>query len=234
MQTYRVSKAGRIRAVVLLITIATIALYAAQKAWGLWRSPARSSDLALVGLDVNTLVPAGLLTMVALAAIPVGWYIVVELLTVVRLDENGMLFQAPSFRVFYRWDEIESLDVITGPVEDAATALQVETQPALLAPEIVSNGQNVVEPAVIDPVETYLSAADLRENKVARRRNRAASKVQLATIRGRAIGNDGAPLKRWVRWLYPQARRPDRLLLYPALENRTALLAQVEAFLQLA
>ncbi len=234
MQTYHVSKAGRIRAAVLLVTIAAVALYAAQKAWGLWRSPTRSSDLTLGGLDVNTFVPAGLLTLVALAAIPVGWYIVVELLTLVRLDENGMLFQAPGFRVFYRWDEIESLDVITGPVEDAATALQVETQPAVLEPEMVPNGQDVVEPVVIDPVETYLSEADLREDKVARLRNRAARKVQLTAIRGRAIGNDGAPLKPWVRLLYPQARRPDRLLLYPALENRTALLSQVEAFLQRA
>jgi hypothetical protein len=34
-----------------------------------------------------------------------------------------------------------------------------------------------------------------------------------------------------VRLLYPQARYPDRLLLYPSLEERPALVAEIERHL---
>lgn len=230
MKKYRVLQAGRTRTIILIVTVLAIALYAAQKAWGLWRASGRNSDPVLLGLDLDKVVPAGLLTVLALAAIPAIWYLVVELLTVIEFDENGLLVKAPSFRIFYRWDEIRALDVITGPVEDAATCLQVETRPDDSV-QAVQSENDIQANKPVDPVETYLSEADLREDKKARQRTNAARKAQLILIQQRAIRPDGTQLKPWVRLLYPQARRPDRLLLYPSLENRTAILVEIEAFL---
>ena len=233
-QQYNVSKASRIKAAILFVTIAVIAVYAAQKAWGLWHTPGRDFDLTLFGLDMDNIVPAILLSVVAIAAIPAIWYIVVELVTTVKMDEAGILLKAPGYRIYYRWDEIKDFHVISGPVEDAATTLQVET---LTTDDLENQKYNLQTEdelslqTEIDPVEPFLSEADLRENKKVRQRNKIVREAQLALIKRRAVSNDGSQLKWWVRLLYPQALRPDRLLLYPALDNRTALLAQIERFL---
>lgn len=228
MKQYRVSKAGRVRTAIVLVTLVAIALYAAQKAWGLWRAPQSLSDPYLFGLDLDKFVPAGLLTLIALTAVVVMWFLLVELLTEVQLNENGILFKTPGFRIFYRWDEIEALDVVVGPVEDAPTCLQVATETPATSSQPIADTSDAV---ATDTVENYLSEADLREDKEARQRVVSARKAQLTLLRSRATRADGTQLKAWQRLLYPQARRPDRLLLYPSLENRTALLAQIEAYL---
>jgi hypothetical protein len=102
MQEFRVSAAGRNKAVLLVITLGVVALYAAQKAWGLWHVPVRDSDPTFFSIDLAKVMPAGLLTLVVLAAVATGWFIVVELLVVVALDETGICFKAPGLYINYR------------------------------------------------------------------------------------------------------------------------------------
>lgn len=234
MKTYHVSTLGRIRAAILLITLAALAFYAGRKAWGLWRGlTAKPSDVFLFNLNLNTTVPAFLLTLVALAAIPVGWYLLIELMTVVRLNESGILLTAPGYRLFYRWNEVTALDVISGPAEDAAVCLRVETASAETEPAeaIPTRTADIAGPEANDEIAPYLSEADLREDKTARQRVRATRRQEALKIRARATRPDGRGLPSWMRWLYPQVRQPDRLLLYPALEDRTLLLAEIEGHL---
>ena len=58
-----------------------------------------------------------------------------------------------------------------------------------------------------------------------------ARRQEALKLRARATRPDGRGLPAWIRWLYPQVRQPDRLLLYPALEDRTLLLAEIEGHL---
>jgi hypothetical protein len=229
MKTYHVSKAGRFRAAILLITLAVLALYSGRKAWGLWRGiSAKPSDVFLFNLNLNTTVPALLLTLVTLAALAVIWYLVVELLTVVRLNESGLLITAPGYRLFYRWNEVVTLDVITGPVEDAPVCLRVETAVEEAQPE--TEATPVADDSA-DEIAPYLSEADLREDKTARQRARELRRKATARVQARATRPDGRALPGWMRLLYPQVRQPDRLLLYPALEDRVLLLAEIESHL---
>lgn len=226
MKTYRVTNLGRFRAAILLTTLAVLGLYAGRKAWGLWRGlTAKPYDAFLFNLDLNTTVPAALLTLIALACFAVGWYLLVELLTVVTLSDGGLQVRAPGYRLFYRWPEITALDVVNGPVEDATVCLRVETD-VTTAPASAP-----AEPEIHDEIAPFLSEADLREDKAARSRARAVRRRQLALLQSRAILPDGRPLPAWMRLLYPQTRHPDRLLFYPALENRTLLLAEIEGHL---
>lgn len=228
MKAYCVSRIGRIRAAILLVTLAVIVLYAGRKALGLYSGiTAKASDVFLFNLNLNTTVPAILLTLVALSALAVGWYLLVELITKVELTEGGLLIHAPGYRIFYRWSEVAALDVLNGPVEDAAVCLRIET--ANQTEDEEGADQTELEPD--DEIAPYLSEAVLREDKAAHQRIRAARRQQLALIQARATRHDGRALPSWVRLLYPQARRPDRILLYPGIEDRTLLLTEIESHL---
>ncbi|MEI6047005.1 MAG: hypothetical protein WCS37_21870, partial [Chloroflexota bacterium] len=174
MKTYRVSTFGRFRAAILLLALAALAFYTGRKAWGLWQGlTAKPSDAFLFNFNLNTTVPAFLLSLVALSSLAVAWYLLVELLTEVRLSESGLLVTAPGYRLFYRWGEMKALDVINGPVEDAAVCLRVEmeTAPDLAVAEVLP------ETKPNDEIAAYLSEADLRKDKVARQRVRAARRL---------------------------------------------------------
>ena len=233
MKTYRVSRMGRIRTAILILMLLAVAVYAGRKAWGLWRGlTAKPSDVFLFNLNLNTTVPAVLLTLLTLAAVTVIWYLVLELLSQVDLSENGILLHAPGYRLFYRWNEITALDVISGPAEDAAVCLRVETETQVQNDPATSVAETVadLEPSP-DEIAPYLTAADLRKDKTAQKRARTARQQTFARLRARATRPDGRGLPVWLHLLYPQARHPDRLLLYPALENRTLLLAEIESHL---
>jgi hypothetical protein len=220
---------GRVRAAILLLALVAIAFYAGRKAWGLWRGlTAKPSDVFLFNFNLKTTVPAILLFLVALACLALVWYLLVELLTEVRLSEGGLIVTAPGYRIFYRWNEVMALDVINGPVEDAAVCLRVETITEAAATEAEAA---LPKAKPNDEIAAYLSEADLREDKAARQRAIVARRLEMAQRRARATRPDGRALPIWVRLLYPQARRPDQLLLYPALEDRTLLLAEIESHL---
>src|SRR4051795_12937171 len=103
MKVYRLSRGGRLRAGLLLFTLAVIALYCGRKALGLWGgASAKPSDPNLMGVNFNTTVPAFLLSLVALGCVATAWYVVIEILSEVRLDESGILLYAPGYRLFYR------------------------------------------------------------------------------------------------------------------------------------
>lgn len=229
MKSYHVSTTARIRTALLLLGLLAIGVYAGRKAWGLWSGlSAKPADAFLFNLDLNTTVPAALLTLTALACGPVAWYLLIELLTKVAVSDSGLLVSAPGYRLFYRWNEVATLDVLTGPAEDAAVCLRVETVSE--ATTLPSPAQ--VVPAPKDEIALFLSEADLREDKAARSQARAARSQELARLQSRATRPDGRALPAWMRLLYPQARRPDRLLLYPSLQSRTLLLAEIEQRLE--
>jgi hypothetical protein len=202
---------------------------------GLWGGvSAKPSDPHLFGVNLNTTVPAFFLTLIALGCVATAWYVVVEMLSEVRLDESGILLHAPGYRLFYRWNEISAIDVLHEPEEDAPAALRVSL-PANAEGSAVS-GAALDETALEDNEEpddiaAFLSEADLRENRQLRRRQRQARRRQFAAIRARCTRPDGRELAPWLRLLYPQAWRPDRLLLYPTLEERPALIAEIEQHL---
>lgn len=226
MKTYRISKAGRIRAGLLLVVLAVIFLYTGRKAIGLWSGiTAKPTDPLLFNLNLNTTVPAFFLTLLALGCLGVAWYVVVEMLSEVRVDESGILVFAPGYRLFYRWNEITSIDVLHEPEEDTAACLRVETSAS--APRL-EPAQPETGP---DEIAAYLSEADLREDRATRRRQQQTRRQQVALVRSRATRPDGRPVPVWLRLLYPQARRPDRLLLYPSLDDRAALVSEIEQHL---
>jgi hypothetical protein len=169
-----------------------------------------------------------LLFLVFLAGLAVAWYLLIELLTEVHLSEGGLIVTAPGYRIFYRWNEVAALDVINGPVEDAAVCLRVETTTDAAATEAEAA---LPEAEPDDEIAAYLSEADLRKDKATRQRAVAARRLEMAQRRARATRPDGRVLPIWVRLLYPQARRPDQLLLYPTLEDRTLLLSEIESHL---
>jgi hypothetical protein len=232
MKIYRLSQAGRVRAGLLLATLAVIALYSARKALGLWGgASAKSSDPSLLGLNLNTTAPAFFLSLIALGCLAAAWYVVVEMLSEVRLDDSGILLCAPGYRLFYRWNEISAIDVLQEPEEDAPATLRVVALPS----DAGTGGPGVsLEDADLDideepdDIAVFLSEADLRENRQLRRRKLQARRRHFAAILARATRPDGRALTPWLRLLYPQARRPDRLLLYPTLEDRPALIAEIE------
>ena len=126
MKVYRLSRAGRIRAGLLLLTLAVIALYSGRKALGLWGgASAKPSDPNLMGMNFNTTVPAFFLSLVALGCLATAWYVIIEMLSEVRLDNSGILLYAPGYRLFYRWNEISAIDVLQEPEEDAPATLRV-------------------------------------------------------------------------------------------------------------
>jgi hypothetical protein len=232
MKTYRLSRAGRVRAGLLLATLAVIALYSARKALGLWGGvSAKPSDPTLFGLNLNTTVPAIFLSLIALGCLATAWYVVVEMLSEVRLDDSGILLNAPGYRLFYRWNEISAIDVLQEPEEDAPATLRVASLPS----DSGAAGQGVpLDEADLDvdeepdDIAVFLSEADLRENRQLRRRKLQARRRHFAAVLARATRPDGRALTPWFRVFYPQARRPDRLLLYPTLEDRPALIAEIE------
>lgn len=230
MKTYAVSAGGRVRAGVTLLILVLVFLYSSRKAVGLWGgASAKPSDPQLLGLNLNTTVPAFLLTLVALGCLGVAWYLVVELLSRVRLDEAGIALEAPGYRLFYAWNKITSIDVLVEPEEDAAACLQVEVAGARLP--LAQADLSADDPTDTDEIAVYLSEADLRENRARRRRQLQARRDLAASLQSRATRPDGRPLPLWMRLLYPQTRRPDRLLLYPTLEDRPALIAEIERHL---
>ena len=236
MKVYRVSTAGRIRAAAILATLGLIFAYSGRKAFGLWGGVgAKPSDPQLFNLNLNTTVPAILLTLVALGCAATAWHIVVELVSQVRVDESGILVNAPGYRLFYRWNEVAAVDVLNEPEEDmpAQLRMQVVAPAGALDPSGPAAVGTEDEPTASsdDEVAAFLSEADLRENRAARRRQRQAQHQQLAVVRARAIRPDGRPLPYWLRLLYPQARHPDRILLYPTLEDRPGLIAEIEQHL---
>ncbi len=231
MKTYRVSRAGRWRVEVVLVVLALIFLYSSRKALGLWGgASAKPSDPHLLGLNLNTTLPAFFLSLVALGCLGVAWYLVIELLSEVRVDPSGILVNAPGYRLFYRWNEVVSIDVLSGPEEDTAACLRI----AMAAPEgaaLVEEAPAEQEPVETDQIAVYLSEADLRGDRTVRQRLREVRRQQAAQIRAHVTRPDGRALPLWMRLLYPQARYPDRLLLYPSLEDRPALIAEIEQHL---
>lgn len=232
MKVYRLSRAGRVRAGLLLLALAVIALYSGRKAMGLWSgASAKPSDPNLMGVNLNTTVPAFFLTLLALGCLAVAWYVVVEMLSEIHLDNSGILLHAPGYRLFYRWNEISAIDVLQEPEEDAPAILRVSVPAGTdlpgspPVPPIDLDEDDDEEP---DEVAAFLSEADLRENRQLRRRKAKERRRQFAVMRARCTRPDGRALSPWLRLLYPQARRPDRLLLYPTLEDRPALIAEIE------
>lgn len=235
MKIYRLSRAGRIRAGLLFVTLAVIALYSGRKAWGLWGgASAKPSDPNLLGLNFNTTVPAFLLTLVALGCLATTWYVVIEMLTEVRLDESGILLCAPGYRLFYRWNEISAIDVLQEPEEDAPATLRVAVPSDTGTTAFLPDDAELEEEEEPDEIAAFLSEADLRENRRLRRRQAQVRRRQLRAVQAHATRPDGRELSPWLRALYPQARRPDRLLLYPTLEDRPALIAEIERHLATA
>lgn len=194
---YGPTTAARLRTGVVLAILALIFLYSSRKALGLWSgSGAKLTDPQLFNLNLNTTVPAFLLTLVALGCLGVAWYLVVELLTSIRINESGLGVAAPGYRLFYRWDEIASV-AVQETSEDGPTRLEIKL---------------VASPS--DEMKT--------QDEVTRR------PMTALVRRSRATRPDGRPLPLALRLLYPQAARPDVLLLYPALDDRPALLAAIE------
>lgn len=227
-KTYQVSTFGRLRTAILILTLFLISLYSARKAWGLWQAQtAKTSDVIFLNLDVNTVFPALLLSLVAISCLPITWNLVIELLTQITLNDAGLLLKTPVYRIFYRWDEIKSLDVISGPAEDSTVALQVETQTSRADDPALLYGEGG-EP---DAIASYLSEADLREDKELRQRIKAEKKLRNENLRQRVARSDGTGIKSWWSYLYPQVQRPDRLLLYPSIEKRSVLLTEIERYL---
>ncbi|HEX2916799.1 MAG TPA: hypothetical protein VH186_38930 [Chloroflexia bacterium] len=232
MKTYHVSTAGRVRAAAVLVTLALIFLYSARKALGLWTAVAKPSDPYLFNLNLNTTIPAILLTLVALGCAGVAWYVVMELLSKVRVDESGILLHAPGYRLFYRWNEVTGVDVLNGPEEDAAACLSVEVNTGQATNEAGENAPVTTKPsAEKDEIAAYLSEADLREDRKVRQQQQQVRRQQLAQVRARATRPDGRALPVWMRLLYPQARHPDRILLYPSLDERVELITEIEKHL---
>jgi hypothetical protein len=235
MKIYRLSRAGRIRAGLVLLTLAVIALYSGRKAMGLWSGvSAKPSDPNLMGLNFNTTVPAFFLSLVALGCLATAWYVIVEMLSEVRLDESGILLYAPGYRLYYRWNEISAIDVLQEPEEDAPATLRVAAPSDTGTTAFLPDDAELEEDEEPDEVAAFLSEADLRENRRLRRRQAQVRRRQLRAIRARCTRPDGRALSPWLRVLYPQAWRPDHLLLYPALEDRPALIAEIERHLATA
>lgn len=229
MKIYRLSRAGRVRAGLLLFTLAVIAVYSARKALGLWGgASAKASDPTLLGVNLNTTVPAFFLSLVALGCLATAWYVVVEMLSEIHLDNSGILLHAPGYRLFYRWNEISAIDVLQEPEEDAPATLRIALPTDGAIPGAAVDDTDMDDDEEPDAVAVFLSEADLRENRQLRRRKLQARRRQFAAIRARCTRPDGRELNPWLRLLYPQARRPDRLLLYPTLEDRPALIAEIE------
>ena len=232
MKVYRLSRAGRVKAGLLLATLAVIALYSARKAMGLWGgASAKPSDPNLMGVNLNTTVPAFLLSLLAVGCVAVAWYVVVEMLSEIHLDNSGILLHAPGYRLFYRWSEIAAIDVLQEPEEDAPAILRVSVPAGTDlpgSPSLPPEEPDLDDDEEPDEVAAFLSEADLRENRQLRRRKAQERRRRLAVIRARCTRPDGRELNPWLRFLYPQARRPDRLLLYPALEDRPTLIAEIE------
>ncbi len=213
------------RSAIIIITLAVILLYSLRKSLGLWSSSAgKSSDLILFGLNLNTSVPALLLLVVAVGCGVVIWYQLIELLTRLELTENGLRLFAPGYRLFYRWDEIRAMDIINRPQEDCAARLSVATG-------VVQSTEEVEKPANPAEVTTYLSEIDRRKNKEAHRQEKVQRKAQIQVVRARATRADGQQLGFWLRLVYPQTRRPDQIYLYPALDERDKILAEIKGHL---
>ncbi len=227
MKTYRVSTTGRLRAGCLLVILAVIGVYSLRKAIGLWSGTGgKPSDPQIFQLDLNTTVPAALLTLVALSCLAAGWYIVTEWLSQVQLDQTGLRFSAPGYRLFYRWDEIAALEVLQEPETDTPACLRVEL--------LSSSGQATPVPEPLDApdeISLYLSEADRPANKARRRQQLASRRQQTIRLRKHLSRSDGRPLPVWAGWLYPQVYRPDCLLLYPTLADRAALISEIEQHL---
>ncbi len=229
-KTYRVTPRGRLRAAILLLTLVIISGFSARKALGLWQGvSSKPSDLVFLNLDFNTTVPALILSLLALSSLLVVWFLVVEMVTQVTLSENGLLIRAPGFRLFYPWKEIAALEVLTGPAEDCPVVLQVGTNPKLTP--ILEAGPGEDKPEIKDDIAFFLSEADLREDKNARRKAREERRLKEMELRSRITRPDGRKTSVWFRFIYPQVNRPDRLLFYPALEERNLLLAEIEEYL---
>ena len=221
MKTYHVSTIGRIRLGCILAILALILVYSAHKALGLWRgTSAKPSDPQIFQIDLNTTLPALLLTLVALGCLGAGWALVCELMTRVQLDDQGILLQAPGYRLFYEWQQIAELEVIQEPEDDTTARLHIA---------MTATVPEVEEEAEPDELAEYLSAADRPANKQLRRRQREQHRQQMILVSKQLTGHvaDRLPSP-WLRWLYPQVRRPDTLLLYPSLADRTALISEIE------
>jgi hypothetical protein len=221
MKVYRVSNKGKVRAGILLTTIGILFLYTARKALGLWQnSPKKDTDLLLFGLNLNSALPALLLSLVALACIPVCWYLLVELFTHIEISDSGIGITAPGYRIYYRWSEVSRIDVLESIQEDSVARLSISTNDI---PEIASEENHS---------GTFLSEPDRNANREERKLSRQRRKQGLSLIQTRATHADGRALNLWTRVLYPQARRPDQMLLYPALDDRANLLAEIRGYLK--
>lgn len=133
MQTYRSSKSSLLKIGTILLILVLVFGYSSRKAVGLWAgTTARSTDPVLFGLNLNTTVPAIFLTLVALASLLVGCYLLLELLTKITVDENGLTVSAPGLQRVYRWSEIEKEAVSASEVSDEAT-VRFKLKPAVSA-----------------------------------------------------------------------------------------------------
>ncbi|MEI7554977.1 hypothetical protein [Candidatus Chlorohelix sp.] len=221
MKVYRVSNKGKVRAEILLITIGILFLYTARKTLGLWQnSQKKDTDLLLFGINLNSTFPALLLSLIALACIPVCWYLLVELFTHIEISDSGIGISAPGYRIYYRWSEVSRIDVLESIQEDAVARLGITTNDI---PGIASEEKHS---------DTFLSEPDRNSIREERKLTRQRHKQRLSLIQTHATRADGRALSPWTRLLYPQARRPDQMLLYPALNNRADLLAEIKGYLK--
>jgi hypothetical protein len=145
------------------------------------------------------------------------------------MSEGGICVSAPGYRVFYRWEEVAGIDMMVGLQEDAAASLKIITgaEPQSVPDEKAASPQETPVRA-----DTYLSEQDRRLDRASRKLIRQQHKEELQQIQSRATHHDGRKLGFWTRLLYPQARRPDRILLYPALEDRAVILSEIRGHLQ--
>ncbi len=121
---YRASSAARIKAGIILAILVIIGGYSARKGLGLWGgASAKPSDPFLFGLNLNTTVSALLLLLVALASLVVAWYVLVELLTSVKLDTKGIEVSAPGYRRFYAWNELGAVELTPTEAGEVDSAL---------------------------------------------------------------------------------------------------------------
>jgi len=99
-----------------------------------------------------------------------AWYVIVEMLSEIHLDNSGFCCSAPGYRLFYRWNEISAIDVLQEPEEDRPATLRVVLPvdwPASALSGVALDELELEDEEEPDDVAAFLSEADLRENRQA-------------------------------------------------------------------
>jgi hypothetical protein len=160
---YQSAKIGRLQVGAAIIILGLIAAYTARKAFGLWRGDnAKISDPYLFGFNLNTTVPALLLTGVALACAVAIWYLVLELLTKITVTDESVTVTAPGYKRIYRWEEIAGVQSENQPEDDRASRLRLTLKKPTVPAADVPFWQKLLYPQLLrsDTLLLYPSLPD--------------------------------------------------------------------------